>query len=343
MGTFLDFLKSNSVQPRADIAGIIRRGYLEDPDLFHRLFVFLKSVPESCFHHCSWFRDALIETGILIATAGVIRASIMIVPLKHRLIATDLPSDEQPSAIFPIYPETLYLIDQIPDHAMSILDIGTGSGVLSIFASEKSPIVTPVDINDRALLFTQFNAVLNGVGNKIFGQKTNLLSSLAGNYYDCILANLPFEPVPPGYSYYLHSDGGTDGLKLISEFLSQINDEVIKFGQIRMVAFSLGNDKHMIIEDVLRKKLGNSHFGIEVEILAKPLKFTEFAKRFESAPQYKPWLTSTLQNGLQSLFFIGVKIVPSRTFYWSVSRNSSRHWGAWENPVNWNEYLQLAP
>jgi hypothetical protein len=261
----------------------------------------------------------------------------MIIPLGNRLIVTDLESSSDPSAVFPIYPETLYLIEQIPKQAASVLDIGTGSGIVSVFATDCSSRVTAADISDRALLFAEFNATLNGVRDNIGFQETNLLSEFAGSHYECICANLPFEPVPPGYSYFLHSDGGPDGLKLVREFLEQINKRVLEFGQIRMVTFSLGNDKHMIIEDVVRQELGRGLFDVEIEVLAKSMRFAQFAERFQGAPNFDAWLDSTLQNGLDLLFFVGIKIVPSRTFCCRVTEKRFRDWGRWDNPVNWTE------
>ena len=47
----------------------------------------------------------------------------------------------------------------------SLLDLGVGSGVQSLRAASHTEHVVGVDLNPRALAFSRFNAVLNGVEN----------------------------------------------------------------------------------------------------------------------------------------------------------------------------------
>jgi hypothetical protein len=158
---------------------------------------------------------------------------------------------------------------------------------------------------------------------------------LTGETIDRIFVNLPFEPVPPEYSYFLHSNGGPDGLKLTREFLRQINQNLLKFNEIRMVTFSLGTGNHMIIEDVIHSEIGSNNFDVEIEVLAPPMEFSGFSERFRDAAKFQYWKDSTLHKGFNSLYFLGVRILPGHKFKCHISENTSRDWGDWSNPVNW--------
>ena len=56
------------------------------------------------------------------------------------------------------------------------IDLGTGSGVHAILASDHCHEVVAVDINPRAIEFAEFNSALNGIDNVEF-----VLSDLFGS------------------------------------------------------------------------------------------------------------------------------------------------------------------
>ena len=137
-----------------------------------------------------------------------------------------------------------------------ILDLCTGSGVQALAAismleslegailADTDPIAVAVDVNERALRFTTFNAHLNGCNDKIVTVHADLLSGRTyanceslieallnelaksekhhhhsqqklhkdDQKFDLILANPPFIPVPPSRSDYsassLRGQGG---------------------------------------------------------------------------------------------------------------------------------------
>ncbi len=68
-----------------------------------------------------------------------------------------------------------------------VLDIGSGSGIDSMIMSKLAKACTAIDINERALKFTQINAILNGITN-ITIQKSNFFDEVSGQY-DLIMAN----------------------------------------------------------------------------------------------------------------------------------------------------------
>jgi len=89
--------------------------------------------------------------------------------------------------------------------AKSALDVGTGCGVLSLLISANCGRVVATDINPRALNFTAFNALLNGVAN-IECREGSLFEPVAGEKFDLIISNPPFA-VSPDSDYQFRDSG----------------------------------------------------------------------------------------------------------------------------------------
>ena len=75
------------------------------------------------------------------------------------------------------------------------LDLGTGSGILSLDASRFSDLVVATDLNERAVAFARFNARLNGIEN-IEVIAGDCFAPVAGRRFDLILSNPPFFITP---------------------------------------------------------------------------------------------------------------------------------------------------
>lgn len=76
----------------------------------------------------------------------------------------------------------------------SVLDVGTGSGVIAVFAAYKGAgKVVALDINLDAVRNAQANAALHGFTNVIDVRLSDVFSALKdGELFDVIIANLPF-------------------------------------------------------------------------------------------------------------------------------------------------------
>ena len=132
------------------------------------------------------------------------------------------PISKEEGTVMYIGPDSLSLVQHL--HSLphienggenkKILDICTGSGVqaLSTLAmldmyegdSNDSSAVA-LDVNERALRFTSFNAILNGFEDRITticadllsGEASEVLLNSKETQYDILLANPPFIPTPP--------------------------------------------------------------------------------------------------------------------------------------------------
>jgi ribosomal protein L11 methyltransferase len=115
-----------------------------------------------------------------------------------------LPPDEQPprttlvrldpgrtfgSGSHPSTQLAVELLLSLPSPAARVLDLGCGSGVLGITAALRgSAEVEAIDVDPSAVLATDVNARLNGVGDAITASTTPLLD--LGGRFDLVLANI---------------------------------------------------------------------------------------------------------------------------------------------------------
>ena len=106
---------------------------------------------------------------------------------------------------FLVYPNTFWpFADSLPlvKHFQvapgdSVLDVGTGSGVIGIFACYRGAArVVGVDINPAAIQSATHNAQTHGFAGVMEVKQSNLFEALGDERFDVITANLPFRNKP---------------------------------------------------------------------------------------------------------------------------------------------------
>lgn len=75
---------------------------------------------------------------------------------------------------------------------VSVLDLGTGSGIGAVFAARRGASVIAVDINPEAVRCVRINALLNRVDERIEARLGDLFGPLEGRAFDVVLFNPPF-------------------------------------------------------------------------------------------------------------------------------------------------------
>ncbi|OWT32950.1 methyltransferase [Methanobrevibacter sp. 87.7] len=126
----------------------------------------------------------------------------------------------------------------------SVLEIGTGSGLVAIYAREKSDKITVSDININALEIAEENFKNNGI-NDIEIKFGNLYEPFENRKFDVILFNTPYLPtekediIDTDLNYAF--DGGVDGRKVIDPFLYGLKNHLNKHGKVQMIQSSLSN------------------------------------------------------------------------------------------------------
>ena len=129
----------------------------------------------------------------------------------------------------------------------SVLEIGTGSGIVAMYASRLSDSITVTDINFDACELARKNFEANDIeGIEIlFG---NLFEPVKNRKFDVILFNTPYLPTEEGevlddtinYAF----DGGLNGRKVIDLFLDELGNHLNDGGIVQMIQSSLsGNDE----------------------------------------------------------------------------------------------------
>ena len=102
---------------------------------------------------------------------------------------------------FLVYPNTFWpFTDSKPlvknfhvQSGESVLDVGTGSGVIAIFSCyQGAGKVVGVDINPAAIKSAKYNAKSHGFEKIMKVIKSNLFDNLKGQKFDVITANIPF-------------------------------------------------------------------------------------------------------------------------------------------------------
>ena len=135
----------------------------------------------------------------------------------------------------------------------SVLEIGTGSGLVSMYASLLTDDVTATDINYNALELAEKNFKLNNIGTikLAFG---DLFEPVKDRKFDVILFNTPYLPTDSddiinddlNYAF----DGGLDGRKVIDRFINQVSNHLNDKGIVQIIQSSLSdNDRTLDMFD----------------------------------------------------------------------------------------------
>jgi|SRR5688572_26685431 len=77
----------------------------------------------------------------------------------------------------------------------NFLEVGSGSGLISVFASKKGAFVTAIDINSKAVLNTLKNGKKNNAAIDV--RESDLFSNVPPIRFDWIVINPPYYPVNP--------------------------------------------------------------------------------------------------------------------------------------------------
>lgn len=165
-----------------------------------------------------------------------------------------------------------------------ILEIGCGSGIVSLSAAQASPknTVLGVDINPKAVACAQANAEANGIRNASF-IKSDLFSAIsASQKFDFILFNPPYLPTtraerlktPEENAMY---DGGASGLNVFKKFLVAAPAHLADGGKVAVIATSLGNGIEKTLA-MLNARVGSAQVLAEEKFFFEKIALIEAKK-----------------------------------------------------------------
>jgi len=155
---------------------------------------------------------------------------------------------------FLVYPGTFWpFADSLPlvrhfriTPGESVLDVGTGSGVIGIFACYRGAgRVVGVDINPAAIRSATHNAQVHGFADTMKVLRSDLFDALGDERFDVVTANLPFRN-KPAHDVVAMSQWDTD-FKTNTRFFEEVGRHLHPKGRIYFVQSNFGE-----IEAVMR-------------------------------------------------------------------------------------------
>ena len=136
---------------------------------------------------------------------------------------------------------------------MSVLEIGTGSGLVSMYASLLTDDVTATDINYNALELAEKNFKLNKI-DTVKLEFGDMFEPIKDKKFDVILFNTPYLPtdsddiIDDDLNYAF--DGGLNGRKVIDRFINEVSNHLNDKGIVQMIQSSLSdNDRTLDMFD----------------------------------------------------------------------------------------------
>ena len=156
---------------------------------------------------------AAVACGLLNDRDGRFEPMAIILPYDDLLLAADsahLRSEDANIVTGPSASTRLLSQFTLRAPVRSVLDFGTGGGVLALEAASYGQHVLGTDINERAIEYARFNAALNGLPEIEFCSG-DAFEPAAGRKFDRITANPPFFITPSKKFTYSDSPIELDG------------------------------------------------------------------------------------------------------------------------------------
>ncbi|UCH04705.1 MAG: methyltransferase [Candidatus Thorarchaeota archaeon] len=183
------------------------------------------------------------------------------------------------SEVYPPSDDTYLLLDAIElGPSDSFLEIGCGSGLLSVAAARTSRRVVATDISLEAVRNTRENLIRNSLDHRCSVIQSDLLSAIDPNSKFSIIAFNP--PYLPKDEHTSDMDralvGGTVGVEMTERFLSEVSSYLESQGSVYVVASSLAD-----LERVEAAMLKN---GLRVERTATKRLFFEILQVLRGTP-----------------------------------------------------------
>ncbi|AKA48512.1 hypothetical protein IX51_04685 [uncultured archaeon] len=134
--------------------------------------------------------------------------------------------------------EDSYLMIKTASCGKKVLEVGSGSGIVSVHCAMLGSEVDAVDINGQAVECTINNARKNGVEVNTF--VSDLFNEVEiGIKYDTIIFNPPYLPTDDNIPGSEQWDGGPDGFRLVRLFLREAPVRLSDRGEIYLILSTL--------------------------------------------------------------------------------------------------------
>ena len=189
--------------------------------------------------------------------------------------------------VYPPSEDSILLIESMDvREGERVLEVGCGSGVVSIHCAKNGCVVCAGDINPKAVDLARRNADDAGISMDVV--ETDVYSTVEG-VFDTIVFTLPYLPVDEEGLLAKAWSGGPDGLGPLPELLSGSDVHLAPGGRIVIVVSSLmdGHELEMALDGWGVKIIG------EQKLFFEKLSVLELRHRFRmpGPPRPPPWDT----------------------------------------------------
>lgn len=160
---------------------------------------------------------------------------------RHRYRGTDVVV--YPGVFHPgLFSSTHFLIDYLATHDLknrSLLELGCGTALISIWAARRGATVTAVDLSERAFQNARRNIDAAHVPVRL--TKSDLFTQLNGESFDWIVINPPYYPRPIRSEADLAWNCGED-LSYFRRLFATVREHLRKDSEVIMILTQEGCD-----------------------------------------------------------------------------------------------------
>ncbi|HEY2073833.1 MAG TPA: methyltransferase, partial [Gaiellaceae bacterium] len=209
-GDVISDLIGDDVAEREEVV-VAERRLSESPlETAIRLLYLELAVPERKIE--SGIAEALVTLGLVSRKGQNLVPHARVVPVDDVLLASDgftRDADDPPDYVATYTPtaRTCDLLTPRP-RVRRALDVGTGSGIHALLAARHAKQVVAIDVNPRALAYTEMNAALNGLDN-VECRNGSFFDPVDGETFGLITCNAPFVVSPE--ARWAYRDSGFRG------------------------------------------------------------------------------------------------------------------------------------
>ena len=147
----------------------------------------------------------------------------------------------------------------------TVLDMGTGCGILAILSAKKANAVVAVDVNPYAVRCAKGNAELNNMQNKIYYVQGDLFTPLSESFkFDVILFNAPYLPAEENEADSWIGRawaGGATGRRVIDRFIAGVPNHLKQTGRVLLMQSTLA-----YVDETLHRF---ADYGISARVVAE--------------------------------------------------------------------------
>ncbi|MBR6870098.1 MAG: methyltransferase [Candidatus Methanomethylophilaceae archaeon] len=174
----------------------------------------------------------------------------------------DIRIQEDPD-VYPPSDDSILLIESLDvKQGEKVLEVGCGSGIVSIHCALNGCAVTSGDINPKAVELTRRNFEANRLSSDVV--ETNVYSAIEGRF-DTIVFNIPYLPVDEEGLLAKAWSGGPDGLGPLPKLLEGAPEHLNEGGRVVVVVSSLmdGAALHELLDQYDYMVIGESRMFFE--------------------------------------------------------------------------------